>query len=130
MNHTAQNMQDISGQDFFCVLISILAQNNQSTINLDAEFDEKVEKIFEEFKQNIEGSNLYCSFYIKRNAVHHTSDTLRKFVYNARKDQIISFENPRFVRMRIKISQLQALNNLRASNISKLLAPIVEKYFS
>lgn len=97
-------MNRLTADDFFTGLFAALALKGRNTFSLrSTRFDEAVAKAYAELRARAEGVGLNVRFRILLHPVYGDSSTVRDSVTRAAQRDLISFDNPEYQDIRLKL---------------------------
>lgn len=109
----------MTADDFFAGLFAALARRGLTSFSIRVDqFDPVVKRVFDRLSARAESEHLNLRFRIRPHRVHRDSLTIQSSLARAAQRDIISFDNPEYQDIRIKLASDEAeriLNKLPGS---------------
>ncbi len=125
----------MTADDFFAGLFAALANRGLTmfSIRID-QFDSVVKGVFDHLADRAEAKDVQLRFRIKPHPVHHDSLTIQSALARAAQRDLISFDNPEYQDIRIKLAADEARRILEglpggAALYTELAEDFVGAYF-
>lgn len=105
----------ITADDFFAGLFAALAVRGEDTLSIRVDqFDPVVKGVFDFLSENAEQEQVQLRFRIKPHPIHRDSLTIQGALARAAQRDLISFDNPEYQDIRIKLDAEEARRVLEA----------------
>ncbi len=99
----------MTADDFFAGLFAALARRGLTTFSIRVDqFDPVVKQVFDRLAERASKEGLNLRFRIKPHPVHHDSLTIQSALARAAQRDLISFDNPEYQDIRIKLASDEA----------------------
>jgi hypothetical protein len=124
----------MTADDFFAGLFAALAKRGLTTFSIRVDqFDPVVKGVFDHLAQHAAEDDIQLRFRIKPHPVHRDSLTIQSALARAAQRDLISFDNPEYQDIRIKLAADEALRILdglpgRPELYDELAEEFVEAY--
>lgn len=95
----------LTADDFFTGLFAALALRGRKTFTLrSTRFDEAVDNAYQELRRRAETLGVEVGFRILLHPLYGDSKTVRESVTRAAQRDIVSFDNPEYQKIRLKLN--------------------------
>jgi hypothetical protein len=99
----------ITADDFFAGLFAALATRGENTLSIRVDqFDPVIKGVFDFLAEKAEDEDVNLRFRIKPHPIHHDSLTIQGALARAAQRDLISFDNPEYQDIRIKLGAEEA----------------------
>jgi hypothetical protein len=99
----------ITADDFFAGLFAALAARGENTLSIRVDqFDPVIKEVFDYLSANAEKENVQLRFRIKPHPIHRDSLAIQGALARAAQRDLISFDNPEYQDIRIKLGGEEA----------------------
>lgn len=99
----------MTADDFFAGLFAALASRGLTTFSIRVDqFDPVVKGVFDRLAERAEAEDVQLRFRIKPHPIHHDSLTIQNALARAAQRDLISFDNPEYQDIRIKLAEEEA----------------------
>lgn len=99
----------LTADDFFAGLLAALAKRRKTVFSIRTDqFDPVVKEVYEKLAANATAEGLNLRFRIKPHPIHRDSLTIQNALARAAQRDIISFDNPEYQDIRIKLGKKDA----------------------
>ncbi len=99
----------MTADDFFAGLFAALADRGLTTFSIRIDqFDPVVNRVFDPLTELAKAEDIQVRFRIKPHPVHHDSLTIQNALARAAQRDLISFDNPEYQDIRIKLGSDEA----------------------
>jgi hypothetical protein len=99
----------MTADDFFAGLFAALAQRGLTTFSIRVDqFDPVVKRVFDRLQARATDEDVALRFRIKPHPIHHDSLTIQNALARAAQRDLISFDNPEYQDIRIKLAADEA----------------------
>jgi hypothetical protein len=96
--------QRMTSDDFFTGLFAALALRGHHVLTLRAErFDQAIESIVDELMKKARANDIDVRFRVRLHPIHGDSQTVRDALASAAQRDLISFDNPEYQDIRLRI---------------------------
>lgn len=103
----------LTANDFFTGLFAALRLRGQSAFSIrEDRFDSAVKELYDELEQRAGSEGIELRFRVKPHRIYGDSKTVRTALAAAAQRRIISFDNPEYLDIRIKLSEDEAARKL------------------
>jgi hypothetical protein len=110
----AHMLSRITADDFFAGLFAALAVRGEDTLSIRVDqFDPVVKSVFDFLSENAEQEQVQLRFRIQPHPIHRDSLTIQGALARAAQRDLISFDNPEYQDIRIKLDAEEARRVLR-----------------
>lgn len=104
-----ESVTKVTLNDFLSGLLAALAIKGQEVLSLrQGRADRALAMVFEEFHKSAIDENLDVQFRIRLHPFHRDSISMRKAIFKAAQRDLISFDNPEFQDIRLKLTKDEA----------------------
>jgi hypothetical protein len=104
----------ITADDFFAGLFAALAERGEKTLSIRIDqFDPVIKGLFDYLAENAEQEDVQLRFRIKPHPIHRDSLTVQGALARAAQRDLISFDNPEYQDIRIKLGTEEARRILK-----------------
>ncbi len=99
----------LTADDFFAGLLAALAKRRRTVFSIRVDqFDPVVKQVYEKLAANATAEGLNLRFRIKPHPIHRDSLTIQNALARAAQRDLISFDNPEYQDIRIKLGTADA----------------------
>lgn len=99
----------ITADDFFAGLFAALAKRGENTLSIRVDqFDPVIKSVFDFLAEKAEDEDVQLRFRIKPHPIHRDSLTIQGALARAAQRDLISFDNPEYQDIRIKLGSDEA----------------------
>jgi len=99
----------MTADDFFAGLFAALAIRGLRSFSIRVDqFDPVVKDVYDELAERAESESIQLRFRIKPHRIHHDSLTIQNALARAAQRDVISFDNPKYQDIRIKLAADEA----------------------
>jgi hypothetical protein len=113
LNPQVHQKQRLTANDFFTGLFSALKLRGESSFSIrDDRFDRVIKELYDEFDKRADDAGVELGFRIKPHPIYGESKTVRTALSAAAQNRIISFDNPEYLDVRIKLDEDEANRKL------------------
>src|SRR4051812_6477545 len=99
----------MTADDFFAGLFAALARRGLTTFSVRVDqFDPIVKSVFDQLTERAQQEDINLRFRIKPHPVHEDSLTIQNALSHAAQRDLISFDNPEYQDIRIKLASDEA----------------------
>ena len=96
----------LTADDFFTGLFAALALKGRKVFTLrSTRFDEAVSGAYEELRKRADAEGVDVGFRIFLHPIYGSSGTVRESITRAAQRDIVSFDNPEYQKIRLKVSK-------------------------
>ncbi len=124
--------QRLTSDDFFTGLFAALAMKGHRVLTLRGErFDQAIEQVTRELLARAENDEIDVRFRVRLHPIHGDSQTVRDALASAAQRELISFDNPEYQDIRLKIGPCDAkafLQGLPGGEV--LFGALAEKFLT
>lgn len=118
MNPVVQTKQRLTANDFFTGLFSALKLRGESSFSIrDDRFDSVIKQLYDGLESRATEEGVELAFRVKPHRIYGESKTVRMALSAAAQNRVISFDNPEYLDLRIKLDEDEAERKLQRLHV-------------